>query len=177
MDRMNPESPIHLDPRQLPEEGLALSGESAMDIFELPEGPVQFSGPLQWNLLAEIEGDDVIVTGSASAGFTMECGRCLQSFSATVEIDNFSFDFPANIGEIVDLTERIREDILLDLPDNPRCDTHGGAKCPAAGQFLTEDDFVPLKETAPADSEGKAEDNIWGALDSLKASAPPKQEN
>lgn len=64
----------------------------------------------------------------------------------------------------MDLTEMIREDILLTLPNFPRCED-GNVEprdCPAQGKF------DPAELAAEADEAPGGDRGVWNALDKLK---------
>jgi uncharacterized protein len=65
---------------------------------------------------------------------------------------------------LIDLTDALREDIILALPDFPHCDKGDNTQdCPARGKFQTEETFDPLdpKKVEPRDFSS------WGQLDKL----------
>ena len=77
-------------------------------------------------------------------------------------IDAIVPDFACQIeltgNETVDLTEPVREDILLALPPHPHCDWNGERECKAAFRKQSETPEEPLSDTR----------EVWGALDQLK---------
>jgi uncharacterized metal-binding protein YceD (DUF177 family) len=63
----------------------------------------------------------------------------------------------------MDLTDLIREDILLTLPNFPRCE-NGNVDlrdCPAEGRFESAESSAPLEMPG-------ADRGVWNALDQLK---------
>jgi uncharacterized protein len=88
------------------------------------------------------------------------CARCTQIFSTTVTDSGFLRDFSGIQGtEEVDVTEDIREAILLSLPHFPLCDESCKGLCPRCGKSLN---------GAPCGC-GKIETGgAWSALNSLK---------
>ena len=87
------------------------------------------------------------VRGKLEQDFDLVCSRCGKDFDDTVKVGDFtaSFEIPENSPE-VDLTEEIRESIILALPTYPVCDE----TCPGIEQT----------ETMPSDDR-------WNVLDSL----------
>ena len=148
----------------IPDEGLHLEGEFPAAIFDLPAGDsIRPMGPAHY--IADLYAFDevVVLNGSLRAPFQLQCGKCLEFF-------DYDADFPAWSCEIdrepdqrtIDLKEIVREDFLLNLPPNPRCDDgDDGHVCPKAHliSFVEEaDEEEPFEVEAP---------NIWGALDKL----------
>lgn len=143
--------------REIPEEGLRLAGEISHDIFGLTEEHVAVDGPVSYDLDASILGDTILVMGELSAPFQLECGRCLESFRYVVIVPDYAFSEPLESRGTIDLTESIREDILLALPIHPLCENGTPPReCPAAGQFEKADAATgdPEIRDAWADLEG-----------------------
>lgn len=101
--------------------------------------------------------DGILVTGHLQAEARVPCGRCLASVAVPVEFDleeefRPSVDIltgaalPVEDGEdkvtrmdghhILDLTEVIRQDLLLALPVSPLCNPHCRGLCPECGADL-----------------------------------------
>jgi uncharacterized metal-binding protein YceD (DUF177 family) len=87
----------------------------------------------------------------------MVCVGCLEKFVMPVRVDEFACQVELTGSEEIDLTEPIREDILLALPAHPRCDWDGRKACPG------------VQRPPAADTEGgESQPDVWGALDQLK---------
>ena len=114
---------ITVDLRQLPPDGKEISGETGGEVFELSkEDPAQSSSPLLLEITARQMGDFLHLEGNIEATFSLEFGRCLQRYLHTVRKPDYIAEIPIENGDIIDLTPRLREDILLDLPGYPRCE-------------------------------------------------------
>lgn len=157
-------SPLLIDLRNLPAEGKHLSGSLPPAVFELPaDDPIQPASPVTYDLHAVRDGEDLIVTGSIGANFNLECGRCLQRFDFRIDQEDYHAEMPIEKEPTIDLTDLLREDILLALPSIPRCE-HGNVEpreCPAEGKF------DPVEETN-TDELPPQGPGVWKALDELK---------
>jgi len=76
-----------------------------------------------------------------------------------VEVPDFATQVELGTSETVDLTEEIREDILLALPPHPHCDWNGANCC--AGVL----EIQKIHESEPPADLG--EKNPWKTLDQL----------
>jgi len=163
---------IHLN--ELPPEGKFFEGEIRTDPFQLTEkADPRYVPPIRFALTVRLDGPDVIVEGSISARFDLECARCGQWFPWEVELDEFYSQEPRDGAITLDLTAQIREDILLALPGYPRCEDSNveSRVCPAEGRFAKESDYAPLDEAAGKEPERRA---VWNVLDQLESpEAPP----
>lgn len=155
---------LKIDPRGLPPEGLHLEGKLPPSVFELPpDDPAKPVSPLDVSIDVIRDGDDIVVTGSLEATFGLQCGRCTEPFEYRVELPAYDLVIPIENEQPIDLTNWLREDILLALPTHPRCESGNVTprECPAEGRFDTATD-TPRGE--PEQAENK---NVWEALDQL----------
>jgi uncharacterized metal-binding protein YceD (DUF177 family) len=90
----------------------------------------------------------------------MQCVKCLEHFRFPAVVKDFACQIELTGAEMVDLTDPIREDILLALPAHPHCDWNGERVCPGA--------FHELKETESPEDESAEKRDVWGPLDQLK---------
>ena len=157
-------NPFLFDIRNLPTEGKQVSGKLPASFFQLPEtDTLKAESPMTYELTFIKDGKDIIVTGSLEATFSMECGRCLQPFKQKVELTDYQAEVPIEKETTMDLTDLVREDILLTLPNFPRCEDGNVdlRDCPAEGNFEPTDE--PLVSEEPG-----ADGGVWNALDQLK---------
>jgi uncharacterized protein len=98
--------------------------------------------------------DGILVTGRVHSGVRVACRRCLQSFTLPVDIDleeqfhpsvdiNTGAALPVDADEdaltridlrhMLDLTEVVRQNLLLALPINPLCSPQCRGLCPNCG--------------------------------------------
>lgn len=118
------------------------------------EGDVELDGPLRVRLEARRAGrGDLLVEGRISAEIVIDCRRCLEpvrqqideevSFFFRAGIDPVTAEreevFPLPVGENeVDLTEAIREHLLLSVPRLVECRADCRGLCPRCGIDLNE---------------------------------------
>ena len=156
-------SALSIELRHLPEEGLHREGKLPVAVLELsPDDPVRPISPVIYSLDIQKDEDELVAIGTVSADFELECGRCCQRFPFRLEIPDFVLEVPIENEAMIDLTEPLREDILLSLPSYPRCEDGNitPRKCPAEGNF--ELDNTPSVEAPPPSKAG-----TWDALDQL----------
>jgi uncharacterized protein len=141
---------------QIPPEGKHVEGEDPSSIFDLNDAEAVPTAPLAYCLDVGLSEGGLFATGTLRTAFRVRCGRCLNQFEIPVLIGDFACQVELHGAEVADLTEILREDILLALPAYPRCDWNGRASCHGTP--------VPLNtETLPEDRK-----NVWNALDGLK---------
>ena len=107
--------------------------------------------------------------GSLQTSFSITCVRCLNEFPYRVELRGHTFEVDVPDEATIDLTDSIREDILLSLPSYPRCEDSslGELQCTPAAKVYSPDDPRP-EDDAEAQQPGSKQ-NVWGALDNLES--------
>jgi len=165
---------IHLN--ELPPDGKDFEGEIRNDIFHLTgRDDPRYVPPVRFALNVRLDGPDIIVEGTISARFEMQCARCGQWFPMEVVLDNYYTHEPRDGAQTLDLTVQIREDILLALPGYPRCEDSNveDRTCPSEGRFPAESEFNPLEEVETEEPQRR---DVWDVLDQIQPSpgAPPR---
>ncbi len=164
---------------QIPPEGKHLDGEDPSSIFDLPEPECQPAAPVTYSLDVGISNGGLFATGCLSTRFRLRCVRCLETFELPIRCPDFACQKPITNSETVDLTEEIREDILLALPAHPSCERDGGLVCASSS-------FEKLSATSSAQGlDGDVESgdgeppkrDIWSVLDQLKDRVPDPDGN
>jgi uncharacterized protein len=123
------------------------------------DGNLDVTIPLTGKVRLVRTDDGILVTGHLQTEVRVPCGRCLAPVAVPVEFDleeqfRPSIDIstgaaiPVEDGEdeatrtdghhILDLTEVIRQNLLLALPVSPLCDPHCRGLCPDCGADLNE---------------------------------------
>jgi uncharacterized protein len=159
---------LKIDLRRLPEEGVQLAGTEPESFFQLTgkEGITAIQ-PLEYELHAVKDDGDLVVTGRINGQFRVECGRCLQPVEIEVDLDPYEVELEIpREDETMDLTEALREDILLALPSYPRCEDGNvePRECPAEGRF----DTAPEANGSSDEPTPSRDQHVWEVLDQLK---------
>jgi Large ribosomal RNA subunit accumulation protein YceD len=142
---------LQIQVKNLPEEGMQLQAELTAQDLEIPdEDRISIVESVQVSFhIAPIVGA-LVVSG---------CDRCLAYFTTdfpSVRIDHQYLDFHA---DVLDLTEDVREDILLAFPSRCLCHTDCKGLCPDCGQNLN------VRECGCQDEA--PEESPWQALEKL----------
>ena len=139
-----------IDIPKLSPEGTQLAGEIPGEILGLEEDKFAHSdGPIQYDVFAYIVSHELIVKGVLKAPVALLCGRCAEFYSTFLVVSSFLRAYPISEGvEKVDLTDDIREDIIVEIPSYPACPYKGGGVCTFSGVNLDE---MKLNEQLPSD--------------------------
>ena len=159
--------PLQINLRHLEEHSLHLEGElplSELDIT-LRDDVIQLTQPLEYKLEVQKLEDGLLAQGSLRLLLKCQCVRCLKSFELPLEINPWTSHLPLQgeeavpvVNDCVDLTPAVREDILLEFPQHPLCETD----CRG----------LPVKEgkakKATKTGDSIQEPSAWSELDKLK---------
>ena len=134
-----------IDASRVDPEGDELEGEVyAVDINEEFVKPF---GGVRYRLNAQVFGTELLVRGRLEQDFDLVCSRCGKDFDDTVKVEDFTMSYEIDEkSPEVDLTEDVRESIILTLPTYPVC----SEACPGIEQKVE----IPR-------------DDRWNALDGL----------
>ena len=147
---------VHLN--QIPIEGRHVEGTESSKILDLHEASIQPLGDVQYALDVGLSGGGLFATGLVGIDLELECVKCLERFRYPLRVPDFACQVELTGAESVDLTEPVREDILLALPPHPHCDWNGERVCPGVFHRTKTESAEPLAESP----------DVWGALDQLK---------
>ena len=116
---MNP--PLLISLESLERGPTTLSGAIPGTVLELEgEAEIRNVGDLVYDLTVERKGTEVLASGSVEASMELECVRSGLFFSTIVRDSAFLRDYSTEeTGDILDLTEDVREAVLLQIPSHP----------------------------------------------------------
>jgi len=121
--------------KQIPFEGIKYQGEEPASILELDgNAQVCLEGDVHYSLFFQVVSQELVVRGTIEVSVKLQCARCAEFFSTT--ISNSAFLRVCPISEeidFVDITEDIREDLLLHLPRFPLCSEDCKGLCEQCG--------------------------------------------
>lgn len=141
------ETELTLDAARISREGEELSGVLDDAVYGFEDEFLKPFGGLRYELGVMLVGSELLVRGRLEQDFEAACSRCGKDFDFTVKVGDFTASFEIGEGAgLVDITQELRESILLELPNYPVC----ADDCPG----------VETKGEAPSDTR-------WAALDTL----------
>lgn len=153
---------MKIEVSKIPPEGDRFEGEEPAEILELEGNPLaKPEGPVYYDFQVEKVSHELIVSGTLRVKMAFECSKCADFFSTTMTVSSFLRAYAVPEGtETVDLTEDIREDILVNLATFPLCSPTCKGLCPQCGKNWNEGPC----SCKPASGEGSG----WSELDKLK---------
>ncbi|MBE6380171.1 MAG: DUF177 domain-containing protein [Lentisphaerae bacterium] len=153
----------------LEKQDIDLAGSEKPEFLELEDDLIFNAGePVNYQLKVSKVSGGALVTGRVSTVLSGACGRCLEPTQIELAAEDIELFVELDSEEVVDITEDIRAELLLNLPANLLCSDDCAGLCPVCGVNLnqTRCDCEP----EDFDDSGPAEDepSPWDALDGLK---------
>ena len=159
--------PLSVNLRHLTRHPVVLKGELPVAELDLEthDEMVRAGQTLQHDLEVQLLDDSLLVRGSLRLTIDCECVRCLKPFPYRLELNDWICHLPLIgdekvlvVDDSVDLTEVIREDILLALPAHPVCD----ARCAGLAGAKSGSKINKVS------GQTEAKPSAWTQLDKLK---------
>ncbi len=138
------------------------------DLLDLHENDTfKSKGDIDINLEAEMAGENILVRGSLKTTVVNSCARCLEKYDVLIDIDDY-YEYFDDFDDQIDLTDTIRESILLAFPSKGLCDENCSGICFSCGINLNKLSCSCTEQVIEDTSEEEtSSDNIWGCLDNL----------
>ncbi len=124
--------PALVNIHQLDRQDVELEGELSAEELQLGDRDdlVHLRGPVRYQVTAQKMDGNVLAQGSLEATLECECARCLKRFEHRLELPDWTalveLQGPEKVevkDDSVDLTPLMREDILLEFPQHPLCES------------------------------------------------------
>ncbi len=124
---------IYID--QIPETGLELSESCQPSALDLNREDVKFTEPI--SLLAQVTKgvNNISVNLKVNALMHLSCSRCLEDF-VTPKSFEIKLNLPIEDKKEIDITDNLREELILSYPLKPLCRPDCLGLCANCGQNL-----------------------------------------
>ena len=153
------EKTLTIDVARLDRDGEEVEGVLDDAILDLHDEFLRPFAGIRYRLFVQLAGRELLARGELEQDFEAVCSRCGADFDFTVTVSDFLASFETDEKtEIVDLTDELRQSIILALPTYPVCRADCRGVCPTCGKNLNE---------GPCACVHEERDGRWGALDAL----------
>ena len=141
---------------------LDFEGDLPEEIFEVEDSEfLSMHDKLYYKFQARYHVGGIEVKGKAWTNLGSKCGRCLCDLTEYLEVKlQLFFDEIKDVEEL-DITEEIREELMVAIPMNFTCQDDCKGLCPVCGVNLN-------KQKCKCNIEAIEEPSVWDALDDLK---------
>ncbi len=152
---------MKIDLAKIADQGADYEGAEEAAVLGLDGVDAEALGPLTYNLRADCVSGQLIVKGAVAATLKMECARCGVFFSTTVREPAFlrAYEIDSIAADVLDITDDLRESVLLEMPHYPLCSRDCAGRCPVCGKNL---------KAGSCSCEPEQGRGHWDELDKLK---------
>ncbi len=156
---------LEISLNELPEEGAQLTDEIHPNVFELKPEEGKATTGLKYDLYVQQFETELLLRGSLSAVFELECVRTLHPFTLTIQVPDFTHSLEVT-DDVINPTEQLREEIMILFPTYPVCDMGDeGGTCEIEEKYLALDNDP---ESDLEDQPASGQEDRWASLDQLE---------
>ena len=168
---------MKIDIRQIEPEGSDFHFSETAEEMEISVIGVKFPSPIEVEFNATLTGDEIICQGEVFNEIEIECSRCLELFDMPIKArlqfvvqmidippekeddeDDDDFEIIPKSQTYIDIAQRVRDAIMLNIDLKPLCSENCKGLCPMCGVNLNESEC----ECTPDKS-----DERWDTLKNL----------
>lgn len=128
-------SPMKIHVNRIPFEGLREQASYDPTALDLDRFDVHLQPPIDVSSFISKADNEVVVQAAIRCAVQLSCARCLEPFDSTLETDA-TLSYAAQPTDVLDITEDIRQEIILAYPMIPVCRESCKGLCPTCGQNL-----------------------------------------
>lgn len=129
------ESTMKIQVNRVPSEGLEERVSYNPKILDADRVDVHPQEPFEMNAVINIVDSELVVQAKISCALKLICGRCLEEFMQTVS-PKAIFSYTVGPTDVVDITDDVRQELMLAYPIIPICRKDCKGLCRLCGQNL-----------------------------------------
>ncbi|MBI4598458.1 MAG: DUF177 domain-containing protein [Candidatus Omnitrophica bacterium] len=120
---------------KVPEEGIHQRARYDPSAMDMDRFDIHLTEPFEAEAFITKADRELVVKVDIQAPLHMTCARCLEAFTTTVTPDAL-FSYAVQPADVVDITEDVRQEIILAYPMIPVCQPACKGLCMVCGQNL-----------------------------------------
>ena len=125
--------------KQIPPDGTDRHEVVSCEDLDLPQDIMTCVSPIVIDVHVQRAGDEVLADCEVSGKYRLACSRCIEEFDIE-KTDRFKLVFDIEPQtEFIDLTDDIREELIIAMPVKSVCDSACKGLCPHCGGNLNLD--------------------------------------
>ena len=124
---------IHVN--RVPVDGLHEAASYDPKTLDVERDDIHVDEPVTVSSFITKAKDELVVQVEASCRLQLRCARCLNDFDSPLKTDML-LSYHVRPTDVVDITEDVRQEIILACPMIPVCQPACKGLCPACGQNL-----------------------------------------
>ena len=137
---------IHVN--RVPVEGLKEHASYDPKSLDMDRDDIHLDEPFDIDALVTLAEDELVVNVAITCSLRLSCARCLEEFTSTVTPEAV-FSYHVHPSDVVDITDDVRQEIILAYPMIPMCRPDCKGLCSTCGQNLNVT-LCPHRATEPS---------------------------
>jgi uncharacterized protein len=121
----------------IPKDGLTIEEKHSASELDLARDDLKFVTPIALTVYINRDKEEAYAHVSAAGKIEAVCSRCLSSYTVDFKRD-FDFSYDLRGKAVLDLTDDIRSEIILEYPVKPLCKEGCKGLCQICGKNLNE---------------------------------------
>jgi uncharacterized protein len=124
---------IHVN--RVPAEGLEDHATYDPRSLDMEREDIHLDGPFEIDARVTKADRQLIVQAQIRCALTLSCARCLADFASAINMDAV-FNYAVRPGQVVDITDDLRQEVILAYPMIPVCQPDCKGLCASCGVNL-----------------------------------------
>jgi uncharacterized protein len=125
---------IKIPVAKLDRDGIDIAGTLPPSFLDIEESEViSCPNETEYKLHAALVNNGILLTGSISTVLVLQCGRCLVNYESEVANNEICRFYEKVSDSELDVTEDVREDLIVNFPVNSICREDCKGLCPVCG--------------------------------------------
>lgn len=124
---------------KVPEEGLKERETYDPAALDMDREDIRLAGPFDVDAQINLVDKELVVNADIHCTLSMTCAKCLETFETPLAPRGL-FSYSVEPNDIVDITDDVRQEIILAYPMVPVCRAECRGLCAVCGQNLNERD-------------------------------------
>ncbi len=120
---------------RIPAEGLQEHATYDPTEMDMGREDIHLAEPFEVDAFVTKVDEELVVRADIRCPLHMDCARCLEAFTLTVTADAV-FSYTVHPTDVVDITDDVRQEIILAYPMIPLCRPDCKGLCSLCGQNL-----------------------------------------
>ncbi len=124
---------IHVN--RVPTEGMQEHASYNPATMDMDREDIRVTPPVEVDAWVQVAQQELIVRAAIACHLQLTCARCLEEFDTTAQTETV-FSYSVKPTDVVDITNDVRQEIILGYPMVPLCRTNCRGLCVTCGQNL-----------------------------------------
>lgn len=127
--------PMHIQVNTIPPEGLQQHASYDPASLDMERLDIHLREPFEVDAHILLADQELVVTAAVRCPLHLSCARCLEEFASTLHTTAV-LSYKVQPTDAVDITEDVRQEIMLAYPMRPMCRPDCRGLCGTCGQNL-----------------------------------------